>query len=166
MRETQVSGSCTTHTKVCGKYGLDQLSHPQQARRQRLASRWRQPNSARTTCPLGIVICEQIAKNALVISYACLDRINWVLKSTRVITSTQYFFFLFLFFVKIRRLVSDSNPNPHPTHPHPRPITYRRSYRTENPNQRVHLDKTDPEPPAHCREPSQQTYRRTQIDWR
>ena len=38
----------------------------------------------------GIVIQEQIAKNALVIPYACVDRINWVLNSTRVLTSTQY----------------------------------------------------------------------------
>ena len=44
------------------------------------------------------------------------------------------------------------NPNPHPTHPHPRPISYRwspviqyrRSYRTEDPNRWVPLDKTDP----------------------
>ena len=37
--------------------------------------------------PVGIVICEQIAKNALVISYACLDRIHWVLKNL-VLTSS------------------------------------------------------------------------------
>ena len=40
--------------------------------------------------PAGIVICEQMAFFALVNAYGFPDFMNWVLNSTRVLTSTQY----------------------------------------------------------------------------